>query len=97
MSHAIHRVRGFEVIAPYTLRIEFEDGVSRTIDFKLVLQGDLYGPLRDRAMFDGVRIDPMQNRWWQLKINGTSKNASPHKSHLKAGDVMHWIYFEDKQ
>jgi len=46
---------------------------------------------------DGVSIDPMKNRWWRLKINGTSKNASPHKSHLKAGDVMHWIYFEDKQ
>ncbi len=46
---------------------------------------------------DGVSVDPLQNRWWQLKINGTRKNASPHKSHLKAGDVMEWIYFEDKQ
>lgn len=46
---------------------------------------------------DGVSIDPMQNRWWRLKINGTTKKASPHKSHLKAGDVMEWVYFEDKQ
>lgn len=46
---------------------------------------------------DGVTIDPMQNRWWRLKINGTAKKASPHKSHLKAGDVMEWVYFEDKQ
>ena len=46
---------------------------------------------------DGVSIDPMRNRWWRLKINGTAKNASPHKSHLKAGDVMEWIYFEDRQ
>ena len=46
---------------------------------------------------DGVTIDPMKNRWWILKINGTKKNASPHKSHLKAGDRMEWIYFEDQQ
>lgn len=46
---------------------------------------------------DGVSIDPMQNRWWRLKINGSAKNASPHKSRLKAGDRVEWIYFEDKQ
>lgn len=46
---------------------------------------------------DGVRIDPMQNRWWRIEINGTSKKVSPYKSHLKAGDRMSWIYFEDKQ
>ena len=46
---------------------------------------------------DGVSIDPMKNRWWRLEINGTTKMASPHKSHLKAGDVMRWIYFEEKQ
>ena len=46
---------------------------------------------------DGVTIDPMNNRWWRLKINGTSKKASPHKSHLKAGDRMEWVYFEDTQ
>ena len=46
---------------------------------------------------EGVTIDPMNNRWWRLKINGTAKKASPHKSHLKAGDRMEWIYFEDQQ
>lgn len=46
---------------------------------------------------DGVTVDPMANRWWRLKINGTSEKASPHKSRLRAGDRMEWIYFEDKQ
>lgn len=45
----------------------------------------------------GISADPMKNRWWRLKINGSSKNASPLKSHLKAGDVMEWVYFEDAQ
>ena len=46
---------------------------------------------------NGISMDPMRNRWWILKINGSKKNASPHKSHLKAGDRMEWIYLEDKQ
>lgn len=45
----------------------------------------------------GVSVDPLENRWWQLKINGTGKNASPHKSHLRAGDLVEWVYFEDLQ
>ena len=40
---------------------------------------------------DGVFIDPLSNRWWRLKINGTTRNASPHKSRLKAGDVTEWL------
>ena len=46
---------------------------------------------------NGVSIDPMQNRWWKLLINGSAKGASPHKTHLKSGDRMEWIYFEDRQ
>jgi hypothetical protein len=58
MKHAIYRVTKFRVVGPYTLAVEFDDGLSRTIDFRPVLEGELYGPLRDREMFDGVRIDP---------------------------------------
>ena len=47
MTHGIHRVTAFEIKSPHTLRVEFEDGVSRTIDFTPILEGDLYGPLRD--------------------------------------------------
>ncbi len=46
---------------------------------------------------DGISVDPLKNRWWRLMINGTGKNASPHKSHLKAGDLMEWVYIEDAQ
>lgn len=46
---------------------------------------------------NGVDVDPLANRWWRLKINGTSQKASPHKSHLKAHDRMEWVYFEDQQ
>ena len=40
-----------------TLRVHFEDGSSQLIDFRPVLKGELYGPLRDRALFEQVVID----------------------------------------
>ena len=58
MTHAIHEVRSFEVVAPYTLRVWFEDGTAQTIDFQPILVGEIYGPLRDRDLFNRVEIDP---------------------------------------
>lgn len=57
MRHAIYRVESFRIVAPYTLHVRFDDGVERTIDFGPVLEGDLYRPLRDRELFEQVRID----------------------------------------
>ena len=58
MEHQIHRVASFEKVAPFTLRVRFEDDSFQLIDFRPVLKGQLYGPLRDRALFDQVAIDP---------------------------------------
>jgi hypothetical protein len=57
MSHAIHRVQSFEIVAEYTLRVRFEDGSEQEIDFLPVLAGELYEPLRDSNLFRQVRID----------------------------------------
>src|SRR5687768_15214674 len=58
MSHPIYRVESFEVVAPYTLRVRFDDGAEQVIDFRPVLAGELYGPLRDPSVFGQVRVDP---------------------------------------
>jgi len=58
MSHPIYRVRSVQIAAPYTLRVEFDDGTHQVIDFRAVLAGQLYGPLRDLQLFNQVRIDP---------------------------------------
>ncbi len=58
MEHPIHRVTDFEIVAPYTLRVTFEDRVQQVIDFRPVLEGDLYEPLQDKKLFDQVEIDP---------------------------------------
>ena len=58
MDHGIFRVNSFHLIGPYTLRISFDDHTEQVIDFRPVLSGDLYGPLRDEAVFNAVRLDP---------------------------------------
>ena len=52
MNHPIYRITACELIAPYSLRLRFNDGLARTIDFKPILEGELYGPLRDPAAFE---------------------------------------------
>ncbi|MGH9367667.1 MAG: DUF2442 domain-containing protein [Thermoanaerobaculia bacterium] len=57
MAHEIHAVIGFEKVAPFTLRVRFEDATSQVIDFRPVLFGEVFGPLADPHFFDEVRID----------------------------------------
>ena len=58
MDHPIYRVRDFEIVGPYVLRVAFDDGTVQTIDFERVLAGEFFGPLRDPALFRQVRLDP---------------------------------------
>ncbi len=57
-GHPIYKVRSVKIVAPYTLRVGFDDATEQTIDFRPVLAGELYGPLHDLAIFNQVRIDP---------------------------------------
>jgi hypothetical protein len=56
--HPIYRVRSFQVVAPYTLRVQFDDQPEQAINFEPVLAGELYRPLRDLELFNQVQIDP---------------------------------------
>ncbi len=57
MTHLICRIREFEIVAPYTLRIDFDDGTKQVVDLLPVVHGELYGPLRDLVVFNKVEID----------------------------------------
>ena len=57
MMHQICRVVSFEQVAPFTLRVAFDDKTTQVIDFRAVLEGELYGPLQDPEFFRQVRID----------------------------------------
>lgn len=57
MTHPIHRVRSFAVVAPYTIHVRFDDETAQTINFRPVLAGELYGPLRELSLFNQVKLD----------------------------------------
>lgn len=57
MRHPICRVQAFEIASDSTLRVHFDDATEQRIDFRPVLEGELYGPLRDLELFNQVRID----------------------------------------
>src|SRR3989442_3192397 len=58
MIHPIYRVVSFAIVAPYTLRVTFDDTTTQVIDFSPIFEGELYGPLRDVALFNQVQLDP---------------------------------------
>jgi len=58
MEHPIYKVVSFEIIGPYTLCVRFDDNKEQVINFKEMLVGEIYGPLKDRKMFEKVEIDP---------------------------------------
>ena len=57
MTHPIYRVERFAIVGPYTLTLEFDDGTRQRIDFRPVLEGEVFGPLQDLAVFNTVELD----------------------------------------
>jgi hypothetical protein len=47
-----------EVVGPYQLRLTFDDGFARVIDFREVLHGPVFEPLHDQALFKQVTVNP---------------------------------------
>jgi hypothetical protein len=58
MNHPLFRIVSAECVPPYSLRLRFNDGLTRTVDLEPVLEGELFGPLRDPAAFAQVALDP---------------------------------------
>jgi TatA/E family protein of Tat protein translocase len=58
LPHRIYKVESLQITGPYTLILKFDDQTEQIIDFKPVLAGELYGPLRDLSLFNQVKIDP---------------------------------------
>ena len=58
MEHPIYHITEFEITAPYTLRINFNDNTEQTINFEPILRGKIYSPLRELSVFNQVSLDP---------------------------------------
>jgi hypothetical protein len=57
-EHELYDVVKFEIVDDYTLWLQFDDGFERTIDFELVLYGEVFEPLRDLELFNQVTLNP---------------------------------------
>ena len=55
-NHPMHRVVSFAIAGPHELEVVFEDGVVRRIKFLPVLEGELFGPLKDLNIFNAVSL-----------------------------------------
>ena len=57
MNHLLCRIVRFEILGEYRVHVEFDDGLSRTIDLAPILQGEVFGPLRDPELFHSATLD----------------------------------------
>lgn len=53
----LFEVSGFEIVDDYTLRVMFDDGNEQVINFEPILSGPMFGPLRERELFNQVKLD----------------------------------------
>jgi hypothetical protein len=63
MEHRTFRVIGITLVQHFTLRIRFDDDTEQTIDSSPILEGEVYGPLRDEEIHtlvwpNGADFDP---------------------------------------
>jgi hypothetical protein len=84
IPHPIYRVRSSQIVAPYTLRLQFDDHTEQVIHFEPVLAGELYRPLRNVALFNQVQIDRLSPccrtvvgsaRCWRSPTPGCTSHA----------------------
>lgn len=51
------RVTEFEIVDKHTIRVKFHDATERVINLEPILNGPVFGPLRDPFFFSQVRLD----------------------------------------
>lgn len=63
MESILHSVINFKVIGPYRLRVFFEDDTHQDIDFRPVLAGRIFSPLKDLSLFNQASIEDDLLTW----------------------------------
>ena len=54
----ILRIREARVCGPHSLRLTFNDGTTKQINVRPLLEGTIFQPLRDPVYFATVTLDP---------------------------------------
>ena len=47
----LYRVVAFQIVDKYTIQVEFDDGLKKTINLEPILHGPIFRPLRDPTLF----------------------------------------------
>jgi len=95
-----HRVNSFEIIAPYTIEVQFEDDTSQIINFEPILGGRMYWPLRDLEFFNKVFVsDGIATLTWP---NGADFNPDhlhnwPDYEKLYLTRVKEWQHIHSEE
>ena len=55
----IEVVTEVRVVRPYVLEVVFADGERRQVDIESLLDGEVFRPLRDPAIFAQATVDPV--------------------------------------
>jgi Protein of unknown function (DUF2442) len=55
----ILRICEARVCGPHSLRLTFNDGTTKQVDVRPLLDGTIFEPLRDPAYFASVILDPI--------------------------------------
>ena len=85
MHHRLYRVTDLRLLENYTIQVQFDDGATQVIDFEPVLHGEMWGPLRDLALFRQVALDPVAHTLtW------------PNGADFDPETLRHWPEYEDK-
>ncbi len=46
-------------VRDYVIWVKFNDGIDGEVDLLSELEGEVFGPLTDKALFKTVRVDPL--------------------------------------
>ena len=52
-------VKATIALRPYVVRVVFADGEVRDVDIEPLLSGEIFAPLRERALFEQVTVDEL--------------------------------------
>lgn len=69
------KIKKIEVVEPYSLKLEYENGEVRLFDVTPYISGSWYGELKDKAYFKTVRLlsDGIGIEW------AKGQDISPHE------------------
>ena len=46
-------------VRDYVIWVKFNDGIDGEVDLLTELEGEVFGPLKDKALFKTVKVDPL--------------------------------------